>query len=137
MSAIDPSLDSRLQHLKAVRLSLLRLHKALLDSERKVYEQIHGQIRGQGELFRLVLDDEWFSWLRPVSQFIVQVDEAFAAKEPMDIAQANDFLSRARTLLQPSEKGTASEQRYYQAIQRDPNIALMNADLSKLLTAKV
>ncbi len=137
MSAIDPSLDSRLQHLKAVRLSLLRLHKALLDSEREAYEQIHGQIRGQGELFRLVLDDEWFSWLRPVSQFIVQVDEALAAKEPIEVTQVNEFLSQARTLLQPAEEGTTSEQRYYQAIQRDPNIALMNADLSKLLTENV
>lgn len=137
MSAIDPSLDFRLQHLKAVRLSLLRLHKALLDSERKAYEQIHGQIQGQGELFRLVLDDEWFSWLRPISQFIVQVDEAFAAKEPMNAAQANEFLSQARLLLRPSTEGTVSEQRYYHAIQRDPDIALMNADLSKLFAAQV
>lgn len=137
MSAINPSLDSRLQHLKAVRLSLLRLHKALLDSEREAYEQVHGQIHGQGELFRLVLDDEWFSWLRPVSQFIVQVDEAFVAKEPMNVTQADEFLSQARILLRPSEEGTASEQRYYQAIQRDPNIALMNADLSKLLAVKI
>ncbi len=132
MSAIDPSLDATLQHLKAVRLSLLRLHKALLDSEREAYEQTHGPIRSQGELFRLVLDDEWFSWLRPVSQFIVQVDEALAAKEPINSTQATEFLSQARTLLQPAATGSASEQRYYQAIQRDPTIALMNADWSKL-----
>ncbi len=136
MSAIDPSLDATLTHLKDVRLSLLRLHKALLDSERDAYEQTNGQIRSQGELFRLVLEDEWFSWLRPISQFIVQIDEAFAAKEPMTLNQANLLLDQAQSLLKPSEEGAPSQQRYYQAIQRDPNIALMNADLSKLFTTR-
>lgn len=132
MSEISPLLDVTLIHLKAVRLSLLRLHKALLDSEREAYEQAHGQIRSQGELFRLVLEDEWFSWLRPISQFIVQIDEAFAAKEPVTLSQANLLLDQARSLLKPDAEGAPSQQRYYQAIQRDPNIALMNADLTTL-----
>lgn len=132
MFEIPPSLGVRLIHLKAVRVSLLRLHKALLDSEREAYEQTHGQIRSQGELFRLVLEDEWFSWLRPISQFIVQIDEAFAAKEPVTLNQANQLIEQAHSLLKPDAEGAPSQQRYYQAIQRDPNIALMNADLSML-----
>ncbi|MEO1621180.1 MAG: hypothetical protein AAFU53_09130, partial [Cyanobacteria bacterium J06632_3] len=61
--------------LKKIRPELLKLHKALLYSERTVYEQTHGPIANSGEFFRLVTEDEAFSWLRPISKFIVQIDE--------------------------------------------------------------
>ncbi|MDJ0734150.1 MAG: hypothetical protein QNJ47_08730 [Nostocaceae cyanobacterium] len=136
MSASDSSLDATIQHLQEVRLLLLRLHKALLDSERITYEQLYGNIPSKGEFFQLVIGHEWFSWLRPISQFIVQIDEALSAKEPITLNQANELLQEASTLLQPSNQGSTSEQRYYHAIQRDPNIALMHAELSKLLTSE-
>jgi hypothetical protein len=132
MFELPPLLDVTLIHLKAIRLSLLRLHKALLDSEREAYEQTHGQIQSQGELFQLVLEDEWFRWLRPISQFIVQIDEVLASREPVTLNQANQLIEQAHSLLKPDAEGAPSQQRYYQAIQRDPNIALMNADLSML-----
>lgn len=133
MSSIPTSLDSSFQRLREVRAALLRLHKTLLHSERDVYEQFHGRIRSKGEFFQLVLEDEWFSWLRPFSQFIVQIDEALSAKEPITLEQANALLDEARSLVSPAEAGTTREQRYYQAIQRDPDIALMHADVSNLL----
>jgi hypothetical protein len=133
MSSTPTSLDSSFQRLREVRAALLRLHKALLHSERDVYEQFHGRIRSKGEFFQLVLEDEWFSWLRPFSQFIVQIDEALSAKEPITLQRANELLDEARSLVSPAEAGTTREQRYYQAIQRDPDIALMHADVSNLL----
>jgi hypothetical protein len=36
-------------------------------------------------------------------------------------------------LVAPSEEGTTQQQRYYQAIQRDPDIAFMHAEVSSLL----
>ncbi|MEQ8970631.1 MAG: hypothetical protein RIE73_09570 [Coleofasciculus sp. C1-SOL-03] len=122
------------QRLRDVRGALLQLHKALLHSERDRYERFHGRIRSKGEFFQLVVQDEWFSWLRPFSQFIVQIDEALSAKEPITLHQANELLDEARSLVSPDETGTNREQRYYQAIQRDPNIALMHADVSRLLS---
>lgn len=135
MSSFNPSLDLTFQHLREVRLALLRLHKALLDSERLVYEQFHGRIRTRGEFFQLVINHDWFSWLRPMSQFIVQIDEAFdpKAKEPMTLEKAKTLLEEAKTLVRADRNGTSSEKRYYQAIQRDPDIALMHAEISKLL----
>ncbi|GAB4174664.1 MAG: hypothetical protein Fur006_04610 [Coleofasciculaceae cyanobacterium] len=101
-----------------------------------MYEQLNGRIRSKGEFFQLVIADEWFSWLRPFSQFIVQIDEALSAKEPITLHQANELLDEARSLVSPSEAGTNREQRYYQAIQRDPDIALMHAEVSRLLATK-
>jgi len=137
MSAINSPLDFPFQRLREVRQALLRLHKALLNSERIVYERSHGRIQTNGEFFRLVIGHEWFSWLRPISQFIAQIDEVLSAKEePVTLQQANELLEEARTLIHPDESGTPLEQRYYDAIQRDPNIALMHAEVSRLLSSK-
>lgn len=133
MSSIDPSLNSALNHLREIRSTLLSLHKALLDSEQQSYERANGPIKSKGELFQLVVGDEWFSWLRPISQFIVRIDEALAAKEPMTLSEANELIEQANTLLHPSEVGTESEERYYQVIQRDPDIAFMHAKTMNLL----
>jgi hypothetical protein len=128
----DPSFEQALQYLRDVRLAILRLHKALLDSERIVYEQFYGRIQSNGEFFRLVIDHEWFSWLRPISQFIVQMDDVIHAKEPVELQQVSTLLNQAETMLQPEEEGTTLERRYYRAIQRDPEIALMHAQIVKL-----
>ncbi|HEY9876159.1 MAG TPA: hypothetical protein V6D12_22200 [Candidatus Obscuribacterales bacterium] len=134
---MSSSLEVTLQRLREVRAALLRLHKALLESERVVYEQLYGRIKSKGEFFQLVIDHEWFSWLRLISQFIVQIDEALSAKEPITLNQARGLLDEARNLMEPAEEGTTLQQRYYAAIQRDPDIALMNADLSRLFTTDV
>ena len=136
MSSAHSPLDLLFQRLRKVRTALLRLHKALLHSERDVYEQFHGRIRSNGEFFQLVIEDEWFSWLRPYSQLIVQIDEALSAKEPITLDRANEMLDEVRSLVSPAEEGTNQEQRYYQAIQRDPDIALMHAEMSRLLANK-
>src|SRR4028119_2344723 len=112
MSSAHPPLDLPFQRLREVRAALLRLHKALLHSERDVYEQLHGRIRSKGEFFQLVLQDEWFSWLRPFSQFIVEIDEALSAKEPITLDRANELLDEVRSLVSPAEEGTNREQRY-------------------------
>jgi hypothetical protein len=136
MSSANPPLDFPFQRLREVRAALLRLHKALLNSERDSYERLHGRIQSKGDFFQLVIQDEWFSWLRPFSQFIVQIDEALSAKEPITLDKANELLTEVRSLISPAEEGTMQQQRYFQAIQRDPDIALMHADVSRLLPSK-
>jgi hypothetical protein len=131
--ASTPSLDASFQRLREVRSLLLRLHRALLHSERQVYEQFYGRIASNGEFFRLVLEHDWFNWLRPISQFIVEIDDALSPKQPATLGQVETLLEKARTLLQPVADGTAPEKQYYRAIQRDPEIALMHAEAMRLL----
>ena len=136
MSSAESSLEQTLQQVRQIRAALLHLHKALLDSERVEYEQSHGKIQSTGEFFQLVIGDEWFDWLRPISQFIVQIDEALSSKEPVTLSTAKGLLDQARHLLHPAASGTNAEQKYYQAIQRDPEIAFMHAELAKMLAAE-
>ncbi|MEC4807207.1 MAG: hypothetical protein SAJ12_16120 [Jaaginema sp. PMC 1079.18] len=133
----DRSLDYPFQRLREVRKALLNLHKALLESEKIVYEKKHGRIQSKGEFFRLVVDHEWFGWLRPISQFIVKIDEALGGKEPATLNEVKGLLSEAKVLLHPAESGTAAEQRYYQAIQRDPNVAFMHSQIAEVLNPEV
>lgn len=137
MSSTSPSLDFEIQRLRAIRHALLRLHKALLESERETYEQLYGRIQTNGDFFRLVIGHEWFDWLRPMSQLIVKIDELFDAKEPIGLDQVTDLLNQAQILLRASETGTPTEQRYDRAIQRDPDIAFLHAEMSNLLTSTV
>ena len=131
----DPSLDAPFQRLRELRPKLLKLHKALLDSERVTYEQFYGRIQTSGEFLQLVINHEWFNWLRPISQFIVQIDEVLHSKEPVVLSQVTDLLEKAQTLLQPAEDGTSPEKRYFRAIQRDPEIAMMHGEISRLLAS--
>ncbi len=135
MTDSDPALTAILQRLRQLRSPLLLLHKALLDSERITYEQLYGRVQSTNEFFQLVIGHEWFAWLRPISQLIVQIDEFLSAKEPVALVDARSLLTQTGQLLAPVATGTPSEQRYYQAIQRDPSIALMHAEVTTLLAA--
>ncbi|MEM9265868.1 MAG: hypothetical protein AAGA46_10130 [Cyanobacteria bacterium P01_F01_bin.13] len=133
MTASSP--ESNQQRLKRFRNNLLKLHKLLLDSERVRYEQVNGPIKNKGEFFQLVISDDAFSWLRPISQFIVQIDEFTSAKEPPDNPEekAAILLEKGRLMLKPDENSvTPLAAKYFEAIQSDPNIALMNAEITKV-----
>ncbi|MEO1401985.1 MAG: hypothetical protein AAFV72_12155 [Cyanobacteria bacterium J06635_1] len=138
MAAINSS-DANIQRLKQLRPMLLKLHKALLDSERIVYEREHGPIKNSGEFFRLVISHTAFDWLRPISQFIVQIDEFLDPKEPPENPSegAAILLEKARLMMKPAEESsTPLGSNYFRAIQRDPNIALMHAEVSEVLRGK-
>src|SRR5436305_12798131 len=72
------SAESR-ERLRGVSRALLRLHKALLDDERAQFERVRGRIESSGKFLQLVLHDEWFSYLRPFSALVVQIDELLDA----------------------------------------------------------
>ena len=68
--------------LTELRTVLLKLHKTLLDMERRDYEREHGHV-STGELFRLVLDHQQFGWLHNISEFVVRLDETLAGEVPI------------------------------------------------------
>src|SRR5260370_13132904 len=70
------------EKLLSFRLALLRLHKTLLNMERREYEREHGHVN-TGELFRLVIDHAQFAWLDNISVFVVRLGKTLAANEPV------------------------------------------------------
>jgi hypothetical protein len=123
------------QRLTTVRDALLKLHKALMDSERISYERTFGKIQTPYQFLKLLTEDPWFAWLRPVSQLIARMDETLDAKEPLITAAAEALMSNAKTLLVPSEGGEGFSQHYDEALQRDPDVVFAHAAVARLLRA--
>lgn len=121
-----------LSRLRELRLRLLRLHKRLLDAERADYERANGPA-SPGEMLRLVIGHEQFAWLRALSELIVRIDEALDADEPPDAEGARALSEVTRTLLSPSEGAQGFPGRYFDSLQRDPDVVLMHAEIMKLL----
>jgi hypothetical protein len=118
------------EKLAELRLILLNLHKALLDSERTAYEIGHGAIASPAAFLQLLINDPSFQWLRPITTLIVQIDETLAAKKPpaprRDIEQ---LIADMRALLSPSREVGDFWKRYFAVIQRDPAVALLHEQM--------
>lgn len=117
--------------LVALRLTLLRLHKTLLDMERREYERQNGHV-STGELFRLVIDHQQFAWLHNLSEFVVRLDETLSGETPVTPEDTHSAIMLARKMFAPSESGDTFQKRYFDAIQRDPAVVMEHAELAKL-----
>src|SRR5687768_7168423 len=122
--------------LKQLRHGLLRLHKTLLDLERRGYERARGPIGNSYEFLQLVLKDPWFDWLHRLSELIVQIDETLdthTSEKPATEADASALIERAKTLLAPAETGTEFQKNYFLALQQSPDVVLLHSEIMRLL----
>jgi hypothetical protein len=140
MSSNNSIPDLTKQRLTDLRNGLLGLHKTLLDSERALYERDIARIGSSGELLKLVLYDPWFAWMHELSEFVVLIDETVdpldkpSAQVPPTGIDAERMIAQAWELLAPNENGTGFAKRYFEALQRDPDVVLAHARMRKVLT---
>jgi hypothetical protein len=123
------------EKLITLRNTLLRLHKSLLDMERREYERAHGKVNS-GELFRLVIDHPQFAWLHNISEFVVRIDESLSAEVPVAPEDATTAMALARKMFTPTESGDAFQKQYFDAIQREPAVVMEHAELARLFNAE-
>lgn len=128
----DRSPDPVRDGLKEVRRGLLRLHKALIDSERAVWERQSGGPRSNGAFLQALIQDPFFEWLRPFSSLIVEMDEALATGDPLSQAQARAYVERVRGLVRPA--GEEAE-RYERVRQRGTGVLLAHVELEDRIAA--
>ncbi len=124
------------QQLPELREALLKLHKALVESERVTYEQTLGPITSPNHFLQLLTTDPWFAWLHPLSELVVAIDEAMDTEEPMTPVMAEALIKQIRVLLVASETGEGFAKHYDDALQRDPDVVLAHADVARLLNAR-
>lgn len=118
--------------LRAARRALLTLHKTLLDDERAAFERARGRVESSGAFLQLVLHDEWFAYLRPLSALVVRVDELLEAEEATE-QEAEALTAQARDLLRPGDGRAGLGERYRAALQRTPAVVLAHAEAVRLL----
>ena len=126
------------ESLSQVRQRLLDLHKALIERERAEYEKAHGAVSA-GEMLQLLIRDPTFSWLHPISELIVRVDELISnanerrrptpARPAMTRDQVNAeaeiLIIETRQLL-TGDAPDGFRERYDTVVQSDPAIMLMH-----------
>ena len=98
-----------------LRRALLELHGAIVALERQNFERKWGRVQASEFLHQLVQDEAW-SWLRPLSALIVEFDAPDGASE-------ETLIGEARRLLKPDPAGAPFQQRYASLIQESPDVA--------------
>ncbi len=122
------------QTLMGVRYGLLGLHKALIVAEQLTFERIYGRVDSTGQLLQLVMNDPWFTWLHPLSNMVVRIDEMLEDEDNLTIDEVAILLSEVRGMIRPSEMGDGFERSYYEALQRAPDVVMAHCEMKKLLT---
>jgi len=117
------------ERLRELRDRLLRLHAALLARERRAWEATHGPVTS-GQFLQLLIHDDAFAWLRPLSGIIAAVEAALDEDEPP--ADVEPFFRDAQRLLRSGEVG-AFTPKYQAALQESPDIVMAHADVVKTL----
>ncbi|MBU6480771.1 MAG: hypothetical protein KGS09_09550 [Nitrospirae bacterium] len=120
-----------------VRQKLLSLYSALIVAEQLTYERIHGRVDSTDELLRLVLNDPWFTWLCPVLDLLLRIDQLLG-DDAFDITHENveHLVAEVRTLTRPSIEGDGFERAYYEALHRAPDVVLAHFQVARALQAK-
>jgi hypothetical protein len=112
-------------HASELRRALLELHGAIVAVERRNFERKWGRVQASEFLHQLVQDEAW-SWLRPLSALIVGLDAPEGATEAA-------LFSEARRLLKPDAAGVPFQQRYASLIQESPDVAFAHGVAAKAL----
>jgi hypothetical protein len=123
------------EDLRALRLPLLALHKAVLGAERRTLEGVHGELSG-AQFLQIVSDPLRYGWLQPFSGLILAIDDTLDVKDDDDeseIATPEELLARARELLLPPKAATPFGRRYVSLMQKEPDLVLAHAGVAKLL----
>ena len=121
------------QTLTDVRHGLLGLHKALIVAEQLTFERIYGRVDSTGQLLQLVMNDPWFTWLHPLSNVVVRIDEMLDEECTLTLEDVAQILTEVRGMIRPSELGDGFERSYYEALQRAPDVVMAHSEMKKLL----
>jgi hypothetical protein len=112
--------------LDTVRLRLLDLHKALIDTERREHERTLGRLSG-GEWLEALISDPAFAWLAPLTALIVRLDELQAQGErEVDPAPIRELLS-------PGGRGSDFQRRYADFLHRSPQALVAHGQVLRAL----
>jgi len=139
MASLSPSNPTaHADHLRLTMLEvhqkLLSLYSALIIAEQLTYERIHGRVGSTDELIQLVLNDSWFTWLCPVLDLLLRIDQLLV-DDAFDITHKNveHLVAEVRTLTRPSIEGDGFERAYYEALNRAPEVVLAHFQVTRVL----
>jgi hypothetical protein len=122
----------------ALSHALMALHRALIERARKDYERAHEPVEGPGHFLRLLMEDRFFAWLRPLSELMANIDQ-IRELEPA----ARDEVSAAvretvEQLVSPPSASPLSAEftaRYWPMVLEEPEVTMTHAGVKQAISA--
>jgi hypothetical protein len=110
--------------LRGLSRALMPLHRHLIDAAKSDYAFAYAPVESASHLLRLLKDDAFFAWLKPLTSIIVEIDEMvrrdFEPPDAIAVAkQASAFLA---------------EPQYVAMLQREVDVAGAHAAVRKALS---
>jgi hypothetical protein len=121
--------------LRALSRALRDVHRSLVEFSRERYELANGEVHGKTALLDLLLNDEAFAWLRPLSKIIVEIDELAARKTAPGESEVEEIRARAEALTTASRDRNAFGSRYVALLASEPRVAMNHGELRAAVTA--
>jgi hypothetical protein len=126
----DPARAELRTALRELSKALIPLHRALIDATRDDYAFAYAPVEGPSHLLRLLNDDPFFAWLKPMTTLIVDIDEM--ARADFDREGVDAIAARLDRLFGADVEPAFSE-RYVPILQRDVDVAVGHAAVRQAL----
>lgn len=127
--------NGEVQLLKEARQQILRLHKELIDIERRRFETENRQL-SSGEFLQVLLNDENFNWLRRFSMLIVEIDEMFDLSDGYSKGMIEKHFLQLIKMIEFETADKNFNSKYSDAVKTNTIIESKHRELKKLLTKK-
>jgi hypothetical protein len=128
----DPERARLRAALRQVSKTLLPLHRSLIDAAKVDFaEATRQEVPPPTTLLRLINDDPFFAWLKPVTALIVDIDEM--VRIDFDAADVARIVARVSALFAAGGEGTFAAH-YLPLLQREVDVAIGHAALRKAMT---
>ena len=116
--------------------TLRELHRVLMERARGDYEDERGVKLGPGQLLHLLVTDAHFSWLRALSEVMVEID-VLAEEEASVMAEAagavRAVVENLLAVAKPGDTTSPFSDRLWPYVREDPHVAMALADVKRAL----
>jgi hypothetical protein len=126
----DPARAALRATLRDLRKHLLPLHRALIDFAGAEYAASLGPVSGPGHLLKLLQEDPFFAWLKPLTTLIVDIDSMTSTDFVSSDVDA--IASRTERLFDGGMDPEFSA-RYLPVLQLDVDVAIHHAGVRQVL----
>lgn len=126
----DPERADLRAALRDAWKQLMPLHRALIDSASEEYKANGAAVAGPTHLLQLLQEDPFFTWLKPLTSLIVDIDTMSRtdfAREDVEaiVARLERFFG--------TDADAEFTARYIPVLQRDVDVAIGHASMRQIL----
>jgi len=125
----DPERAALRTALREVWKQLLPLHRALIDDAGAEYGATVAPVSGPTHLLQLLQEDPFFTWLKPLTSLIVDIDSM--SRTDFERADVDGIVTRMEHLFGANADADFTA-RYVPVLQRDVDVAIAHAAIRQI-----